>query len=275
MQKVVKTPRPFLKWAGGKSKVYPHISGLLPSGKITYFEPFVGAGSVFFALYRENRIKKAYLNDLNLDLINAYKVLKDKPEVLIQELESSNYSNNFENFMRVRSLNPQTLSSVESAARFIYLNKTCFNGLFRVNKSGAFNVPYGKYKNPVILDRNNFMSVSEALQCATITSIDFELATINAKKGEVVYFDPPYIPMTGSNFTEYTKDGFSLEDHRRLAGHFQNLVKNDVHCVLSNSASSLAYELYLNNKVQTLHGPTSIGGSADSRKSVKEILVTA
>lgn len=271
-----KTPRPFLKWAGGKTRIIPHLQDLFPSGKFNYYEPFLGGGSVYFSLFRSEKLVTSYLNDLNQDLIGVYLCIKNKCEDLINELEKTKYSNDLTTYRKIRALNPSNLSDVESSARFIYLNKTCFNGLYRVNNSGIFNVPYGKYKNPTVLDKQNFRAVSDSLQNATFSCQDFEVFLKNVNPGSVVYFDPPYMPISDKgNFTNYTSAGFTLKDHERLRDVFFELSKNDIVCILSNSYKPETVQMYSNGNVMTLMGNRNIGGSPDSRKSVKEIIVTS
>lgn len=265
-------PRPFIKWAGGKNKVFPHILELIKTKKFRYYEPFLGGGSVFFNLYKLGYIEEAYLNDANHELINSYEVIKNNVSGLLEELSKKKYKNSFDSFLKIRKTDPNKLSKIERAARFIFLNKTCFNGLYRVNKKNEFNVPYGKYKNPVILDEKNAIAASEALQIATLSCSDFG-SCLNPKPGDVVYFDPPYLPVNKNSFTEYTGGGFSYSDHERLANIFSFLLSQGVTCILSNSYSEKTIELYGGEKMNVLSEHCAISGHSDSRKITKEILV--
>lgn len=268
--------RPFIKWVGGKSKIVDLISGRLPDSINIYYEPFVGGGYVLFHLAQKNRFKNAIISDTNPELINAYRVIQTNVHDLIRELNNGSYKYDKDTFINFRSLDVDSLSPVEKAARFIYLNKTCFNGLYRVNKSGGFNTPFGKFTNPKICDSDNLLAVHHYLKKVHILQTDFKDACADVEKGDAVYFDPPYIPLSvTSNFTSYTSDGFNLDDHRRLAKFFKECVKRKVRTVLSNSSSKLSYQLYADYDIDTITGSRCIGGPASYRKSVKEIIVFA
>jgi len=267
-------PKPFLKWAGGKTKLLPHIIAPIKKSKYTYFEPFLGGGAVFFGLYRKGYIKNAFLNDLNPEVYNCYTVIKHQVNDLIEKLKETKYENTKDKFQAVRSTDVTSLSDVERAARLIYLNKTCFNGLYRVNKSGLFNVPYGKYSNPLVCDRPNLIAVSEALQIAQLSCISYSSAMKNVRKGNLVYMDPPYAPISKtSNFTGYTSNGFSMMDHENLAIEFKRLKIKGAHCILSNSSSEKVLELFQGENLEYINGARNIGGSPDSRKHITEIIV--
>ena len=204
-----KSTRPFLKWAGGKRQLLPILTSFIPKKYDTYYEPFVGAGAVLFALQPE----KAVINDNNKDLINCYIVIRDNLDELITDLEK--YKNEEECFYRIRDLDRNEsffdMSPIEKASRTIYLNKTCYNGLFRVNSQGHFNVPFGKYKNPKFVDVEVLKSIQQYLikNSVTILNCDFEEAVKDAKKGDFIYFDPPYHPISKtSSFTGYSVNGF-------------------------------------------------------------------
>jgi len=254
-----------------------HIIPRLPTRIHTYFEPFIGGGAVFFELARQRRFDQAVIGDCNTELVNTYKVVKENVSALVKELQTGNYKYNKTNYLRMRALVPNNLSEVERAARLIYLNRTCFNGLYRVNqKTGQFNVPFGRYKNPTICDEPNLRAVSAALANVKVVRSDFLGMVIDAQEGDAVYFDPPYIPTSAtSKFTAYNMTGFTEADHRRLAACFDNLTKANVCCVLSNSHAPLALELYSKYDVFELMGARVVGGPAAYRKPVKEILVSA
>lgn len=265
-------PRPFLKWAGGKAKVLPYILGIAPEKIGTYYEPFLGGGAVFFEFARKKAFKRAVLADANESLVNCYVAIRDDIEGVLAELGKPEYKYGKEEYLSIRAKEPDT--SVEKAARFIYLNRTCFNGLYRVNKAGKFNVPFGEYSNPTIKDTAVLKAASAALQGATLLCCDFKEAVKGAKKGDVVYFDPPYIPLSKtSSFTAYTNDGFSDEDHRRLENFFSKLACKGVTAILSNSSAELSKELYGKYNPAYLNGSRNIGGPASYRGNVTEMLV--
>jgi len=270
-----KNPSPILKWAGGKRKLTGDILSRMPSKIKTYYEPFIGGGAVFFELAHNNRFEHAIIGDCNAELINVYKVTRDNVELLIQELNGGGYQYEKTSYLKIRAILPSMISLVERAARFIFLNKTGFNGLYRVNKSGQFNVPFGKYTNPTICDEVNLRAVSKVLQGVEMINHDFESIISIATEGDAVYLDPPYIPLSKtSNFTSYNSDGFNENDHRRLAESFDKLIERKVCCVLSNSYTPLTLELYGKHDVFELIGARSIGGPATSRVSVKEVLIS-
>jgi len=220
---------PFLKWAGGKGQLLKQYEPFFPTRFNSYLEPFVGGGAVFFHLYNTGRLKnskRVILIDSNEELINCYSVIKENVEKLIGVLSSSKYVNERDIYYLIRKEEPQ--DRFERAARTIYLNKTCYNGLYRVNSQGKFNVPFGRYKNPLICNSKNLRAVSIALQDVGILTGDFEKCLEFAKKGDFIYFDPPYQPLSKtSSFTSYIKDSFSEEDQRKLCKVFRELNKRE------------------------------------------------
>ena len=253
-----------------------HIAPLLPAKIETYYEPFIGGAAVFFELAKQKRFERAVIGDCNAELVNVYVVVKSDVDALIKELQTGNYIYKKTNYYRVRALETGKLSKVERAARIIYLNHTCFNGLYRVNLSGQFNVPFGKYKNPAICDEPNLRATAKILEHVHILNSDFTHTVSGATKGDVVYMDPPYIPVSDtSKFTAYNKTGFTEEDHRRLATCFKQLVGSGVCCILSNSHAPLAIELYGQYDMLKLMGSRVVGGPASYRKPAKEIIVTS
>lgn len=263
-------PRPFVKWAGGKRQLIDTLFESVPSSFANYHEPFVGGGALYFKLWSEGMIKKAYLNDYNPDLIGAYRVIKQRPLELIDELKSGKYINNSKVYYQIRESEPE--DEIEKAARFIYMNRTAFNGLYRVNSKGKFNVPFGSYSNPKICDEENILLVSEALQKATITQKDFSIVGKMAKKGDFVYFDPPYHPLSKTSFTSYTDADFSEEDQRRLSELFSALDKKGVYVMLSNSCAPLVLGLYANYEPRKVMARRNINCKADKRGPVAEIV---
>ena len=213
-----------------------------------------------------------FINDINPDLILAYKAIQKTPTKLMNELDRIAIKKNESEYYKIREWNPS--GNIQRAARFIYLNKTCFNGLWRVNSSGQFNVPFGKLKNPLIYDRSNILSISNRLKGATITNLPFANAVDQAKAGDLVYFDPPYIPLNASSsFAQYAKDGFGLMDQYALAGVIEGLTNRGVNVILSNSDTKETRDIF--GSILSLHqisAPRSISANASSRGDVKEVL---
>jgi DNA adenine methylase len=263
--------RPVLKWAGGKSKLAESICALLPQQIETYYEPFVGGAAVFFTLAKqEGRFRKAVLSDSNPELIKLYQALKTNVNGVIKALRSLRYSE--EQYYKLRDQQPRTPAT--SAARTIYLNKTGYNGLYRVNRSGQFNVPFGRHTNPTICDQHNLRRVSECLRNVELVVDDFETVCKRAKTGDAVYFDPPYMPMSETAyFTSYDKQPFGIEEHQRLARLFAQLAERDVLAVLSNSDTPETEGLYRKWAIQRLQVPRAINSRATARGPVSELLV--
>jgi len=269
-----KVPYPFVKWAGGKTKMIGHILANMPAKIGTYYEPFIGGGAVFFELARQKRFDRAIIGDLNEELMNTYHMIRDDVDGLIKVLKQPRYKYQRSAYLKIRALDPNKIDALARAARFIYLNRTCFNGLYRVNQSGGFNVPFGKYTNPVICDETNLRAVSEVLVNVELAISDFDQIVEDAHPGDVVYFDPPYLPLSPtSNFTGYNEGGFSIHSHERLARTFSRLKKRRVKAILSNSSSAKSIELYSKFKIEYHIGSRVVGGPAEYRKSVSEILV--
>jgi DNA adenine methylase len=271
--------RPILKWAGGKTRLVARILPRLPEQIQTYYEPFVGGGAVFFALASRGSFKRAVLADLNQDLIDVYKGVQADVDAVIQLLEEYRQRHDRETYYRTRGLDPKTLELSERAARLIYLNKTGYNGLYRVNRSGQFNVPFGRYENPNICDEARLRAAAEALRRrgVSIKVADFESITRRAKPGDAVYFDPPYVPLSKTaNFTGYHSVTFGLEEHQRLANAFQELTLRQVAAVLSNSDGKATRALYKNSGVQIERVLVTrpINSKATARGDVAELIVS-
>lgn len=280
---------PVLKWAGGKTRLLPELLSRLPASFMAaqavaavagstrarrprtprYFEPFAGGAALFFHL----RPQLAQLTDCNEELIHLYRVVRDDVEGLIDEL--SQHPHDRTHFYSVRAQNPHELPPTERAARMVFLNRTCFNGLWRVNKRGEFNVPFGSYTNPTICPEDRLRAASQALAGVSLEVMDFEAATRDAKAGDFVYFDPPYVPLTRTaNFTAYTGLGFGLPEQQRLADLFTRLTARGVHCMLSNSDTPLVRELYAGHRIDRVLAPRSISRDATRRDAVGEVIVT-
>ncbi len=266
-------PRPFLKWAGGKSQILPQLLRFVPSSFNTYHEPFLGGGALFFALYRLGRIRHAVLSDINTELIDTYRAIRNHVEEIIQLLSTYPYDRDF--YYQLRALNPQNLSLPERAARMIYLNRTCYNGLYRVNRKGEFNVPFGRYKNPRILDERNLRAVSKALQYADLYPCSFESVIHRVKPGDFVYFDPPYHPVSETaDFTAYHSKGFGPEQQKRLAEIARNLVQHGVSVLLSNSATPFIQNLYAGKfHIHRIHARRFINSKAHRRTGWDELII--
>ena len=239
---------PFVKWAGGKSQLIPQIIRLMPSRFARYFEPFLGGGAVFFHIASYNR--NALLSDINIDLIKAYKVIRNNVEELITALKyhQDEYSKSPKSYYYQLRDKTKGLNKIENAARFITLNKTCYNGLYRVNKKGLFNVPIGRYKNPLICDPVNLrkMSIVLSQSASYLGVIDYKKILVEkADKDDFVYLDPPFHPISNTaNFTSYTNNGFTLEDQKELATIFKELTRRGCKLLLSNSNTEEIRRLY-------------------------------
>lgn len=267
-------PQPFLKWAGGKRQLLSVLMKSIPEHFEAYHEPFLGGGALFFALFRANKIKKAFLSDINCELIETYRAVRDIPNEVLSLLQT--YPHNEEFFYKLRALDPAHLSRAERAARMIYLNKTCYNGLYRVNKKGQFNVPFGRYRNPKYYDPENILAVSQALHLAQIECTSFEVVLQQTQAGDFVYFDPPYIPRNAtSDFTSYTRQGFSLEDQKRLRDICLELTRKNVYVLLSNSYTPLIFELFEDSafEINVVYANRFINSNVNGRSKIKEVLL--
>jgi len=273
------TPKPFVKWAGGKRQLIPILNQNLPESFGTYYEPFLGGGALLFHILWKKNNQKCSVSDLNSDLVLAYTVIRDRPDALIISLKNheKNYqtdSNSY--YYSVRESNPR--SAIEKTSRLIFLNRTCFNGLYRVNSKGKFNVPLGKYTNPNIVNEENIRSVSNILQSnrTSIKCRDFEAVLHDAKKGDLVYFDPPYQPVsTTANFTSYTNKDFTYDDLRRLAELCLRLDSKGCKVLLSNSDSKEVADIFSEKpwKVTKIEANRSINSNSKKRTGHFELLI--
>jgi DNA adenine methylase len=297
--------KPFLKWAGGKTQLLEELDKRLPRYVIeegvieNYVEPFVGGGAMFFHLKKHYDVKNAYLFDINPELILGYIVIKRNNKNLIkilQELEkdylSKSDSERSDFYYQIRSFYNEEVKEfdykkyhfkwVERAAKLIFLNKTCFNGLFRQNSKGEFNVPFGKYKNPTICDKNNIVEVSKALQNTTILCDDFEKSSRYIKKGTLVYIDPPYRPLNDtSSFTDYSKHGFTDKEQARLAKFYKRMDKKGAQLILSNSDPKnenpndcFFDELYKKYNIDRVKANRMINCQVEGRGYISELIIT-
>ncbi|MHA1477748.1 MAG: DNA adenine methylase [Promethearchaeota archaeon] len=270
---MVENPHPFLKWAGGKRQLLSQIDLYIPKSFNKYIEPFVGGGALFFYLLPKNAI----LNDINQDLINTYRVIKENVSELITSLKK--HKNEEEYFYKIRSVDRnldefKTWSDVEKASRIIYLNRCCYNGLYRVNSKGYFNAPFGKYKNPKICNEENLKLVHKVLKDVKLMNISFELCLNYAKKDDFIYFDPPYVPISESaNFTSYTKSSFKKEDQIKLFNVFKELDQKGCKLLLSNSYNEFILKLYKNYQINIVYAKRAINSNPDKRGEIKELLI--
>ncbi|MCB0346975.1 MAG: DNA adenine methylase [Bdellovibrionales bacterium] len=262
-----------MKWAGGKRQLLPELSKRVPRRINRYFEPMIGGGAFFFSLSPRN----AYIADINSELINTYEVIRDRLPELLRALKKHHHNEEYYYTLRNidRSGNFKQWGPVKRASRLLYLNRTCFNGLYRVNSRGEFNVPFGRYKNPRIIDEGNLRACSLLLQHVEIQTASFESVLDKARTGDFVYFDPPYVPLNStSNFTSYIEGGFDENMQRALLGVCMRLDKNGVKFMLSNSSAPLVLELYNNFKIESVEASRTINSKANGRGKVKEVIVT-
>lgn len=264
--------QPFVKWAGGKRNLLNAIRPLLPAEFRNYYEAFIGGGAVFFAI--ADCVEHAYLSDNNLDLVITYQVIKADPTHLIARLKEYAASHSPEQYYSVRET--EYKDDVGVAARFIYLNKTCFNGLYRVNKSGKFNVPMGSYKNPGIVNGENLMACHKALQKATITYHDYKDIDPKPHTGDFVYLDPPYHPTNDDSFTAYTKENFTEQNQSELKDFALELHRAGAKVMLSNSKTKFIKDLYSNGifHLHTVQAPRAVNCKPNQRGAVDEYLIT-
>ncbi|HLC78148.1 MAG TPA: DNA adenine methylase [Candidatus Nanoarchaeia archaeon] len=265
----------FIKWAGGKKQLIEQFKQFFPEKAERYFEPFVGGGAVAFYIIQKNNLKEIFLSDINEELINCYEVIRDNVEELISKLKFHRENHNKEYYYAIRELVPEILSNIERASIFIYLNKTCFNGLYRVNSKGKFNVPIGSYNNPSIFQEEDLRELSKILKNVKILKMNFEKILDYAKNGDFIYFDPPYYPLKkGQSFTTYTKDNFLEKEQIRLAEVFKELDKRGCKVMLSNSDTDFIKNLYENFNLHIVKANRMINCDATKRGAVNEIVIT-
>lgn len=260
---------PFLKWVGGKSQLLPELRKYIPRVYNRYFEPFIGGGALFFNLAPQNAI----ISDSNADLINAYTVVRDKVEELIEVLLNHEYDETY--YYKMRATEPDNLDPVGRAARLIYLNKTCFNGLYRVNKQGQFNVPFGRYSNPKICDADKLRSASKILEGVVIAHSDYQsILRQHAQPGDLIYIDPPYHPISEfGDFKRYTKEFFYEEDQIRLRDLISELKASGCYVIASNSYCDFILDLYKDFEIKVVNAKRYINKIAARRNGVQEIII--
>lgn len=266
--------KPVVKWAGGKSRIINQLSKYIPNIFNNYHEPFVGGGALFFYLFPELRKRnaEAYLADSVEELINLYKEIRDNVEELIKVSKKHVYSKDY--YYIIRALKPSEMTNLERASRTLYLNKTCFNGLYRVNSKGQFNVSFGDYTEPVIVNEVALRNASEAFKYANIFNSDFELVLNNVKAGDFVYLDPPYVPLSAtSDFTKYTSGSFTIDDHRRLKKAFDLLKEKGCYVMLSNSDTDFVKELYFGCNIKKVSAIRAINSKVTKRGAITELVI--
>lgn len=265
-----------VKWAGGKRQLLSQLEPLFPKKINRYFEPFVGGGAVAFYIIKKYKPKKIFLSDINEDLINVYIVVRDNVSELIELLKKYKIKHQKKGkdfYLKIRKQDVDIMSKLSRAARFIYLNRTCFNGLYRVNSKGGFNVPMGSYKNPGICQEKELREISNLLQKTEIKIQSFEKILSKVKKNDFVYFDPPYYPLSKSSFTKYSKDDFLEEGHRKLFNLFVSLDEKGCNVMLSNSNAKFIRELYKKYKPKFVRASRMINCNAEKRGKIKEVVI--
>lgn len=264
--------RPIIKWAGGKAQLLPALQHFLPPREriLRYFEPFVGGAAMFFYLQHA----RSHLSDTNAELINLYTVVRDDLDTLVAALQCHAAVHSEAHFYRVRAQAPSTLNPAERAARVVYLNKTCYNGLYRVNGKGQFNVPFGHYKKPRILDEPNLRSANSVLRNADLRVGDYETTLCDTGSGDFIYFDPPYHPVsTTASFTSYTDKSFGANEQARLALAFRHLHTADCYLMQSNSDTPLIRALYFGFRIEQVKANRAINSKGDKRGPVSELVI--
>tara|TARA_B100000470_G_C19787292_1_gene390486 strand:+ start:356 stop:1186 length:831 start_codon:yes stop_codon:yes gene_type:complete len=268
-------PKPFLKWAGGKSNLLKQYEPLFPKWSGDYFEPFIGSGAVFFFLSAREEARKYYLSDLNREIVDAFCAVRDDVEEVIRLLTKHQKLHSKDYFYQVRALVPDNLSTFERAARTIYLNKTCFNGLYRVNKKGEFNVPMGSYKKPSILQVETLKTASRALARADLAVGHYSGLVDKAQAGDFIYLDPPYHPLSKTAmFTNYVAEAFDEKDQMELSQVATTLSEKGCLFMESNSNTDFVKDLYKDFKIQEVLARRSINREKSKRGVITELVIT-
>jgi DNA adenine methylase len=271
-----RAPKPFVKWAGGKRQLIGRLAELYPAEFGRFHEPFVGGGAVFFdlAVRAGSLAGRAVLSDTNRELIDCYRAIQTSVEALIDALGRHVYERDY--YYEQRARDPATLDLIERAARMIYLNRTGFNGLYRVNSKGEFNVPFGRHKNPRICNAENLRACAAALRDVELHAGGFEEVEERAAPGDFVYFDPPYIPLSETaNFTKYQRHGFGMENQERLAEVFDVLAGRGVRVMLSNSDVPWMHDRYRDHQIHVLAARRAVNSNGARRGPVGEVVVVA
>jgi DNA adenine methylase len=264
----VQEAAPFVKWVGGKRALLHELESRFPRRFNRYFEPFVGGGAVYYHLQPQ----AAFLGDANRELVNTYNVVKNDVRELISHLRT--HENQEEYFYTLRAVAPDDLSPVERASRLIYLNRTCFNGLYRVNSKGGFNAPFGRYKNPTICNEQGLLAASGALQSAHIAHQPYQAILDEARLGDFVYMDPPYHPLSATaSFTSYTAGSFGARDQEELAQTFRALDARGTKVMLSNSDTPFIHALYADYHIERVMAPRMVNRNGAKRGPISELII--
>jgi DNA adenine methylase len=264
----------FVKWAGGKGQLIEQFKPLFPNKINRYIEPFVGSGAILFYILKNYSPKEVIINDINEELMITYEVVEKDVELLILKLKEHKKLHNKEYYYEIRKQNPKDLNNVEKAARFIYLNKTCFNGLYRVNSEGGFNVPIGDHKNPDIVSEDKLREISKLLKNVIIKCESFEKVIKYAKKGDFIYLDPPYYPVKRkTSFTKYSKGDFLEKEQEKLKETFDSLTKKGCLCMESNSDTEYIKKLYSAYTIIHVRAKRSINCRKEGRGLINEIVI--
>ena len=275
--------KPFLKWVGGKTKLIPELVAMFPKKFNNYYEPFVGGGALYYEVIQKYKVGFSSINDINKKLITAYTQIKLKPKNLIsllknieKEYKKLSLIEQREYFISTRKkYNEGNIDDITTAAYLIFLNKTCFNGMYRENSKGEYNIPFGDQKNPTICDEENILAVSKCLKNTEITNLSFEDAVKKCKKGDLIYFDPPYYPINAtSSFTGYSKNSFGEKEQRKLKDVFTDLDKKGCFVMLSNSHTPFINELYKEFRINFRSAARSINSNGEKRGKIQEVVVT-
>lgn len=271
------SPKPFLKWAGGKTQLLRQFAPIFPKNFNRFFEPFLGSGAVFFFLRNQGKAERSFLSERNQELIDCYLGVRDHLDEIVEYLAWYRKLHSKEQYYEVRRLDPWALPLPHRAARLIYLNKTCFNGLYRVNNRGEFNVPMGRYKSPGILEEQKLRMASQSLSGVQIKTMDFSQLPKYVRDRDFVYLDPPYDPLSStSNFTGYTKDSFDEKRQNELANTCRVLTEKGAFIMLSNSSTRLVRDLYSSNMflVTQVEARRSINSKREKRGLIPELVIT-
>lgn len=267
--------KPLLKWAGGKRQILKTLLLNVPEKFNKYYEPFVGGAALLIALYSSNKIKSAKISDINRDLYNLYSIIKENPDDLISELNNMEFLNTSQYYYKMRDTFNSTEDIVKKSAILLYLNRHCYNGLFRVNSCGKFNVPFGKYSKVEKPSIDNIRLISKFLSSTEIINGDFETAVSDAKENDFVYFDPPYMPVNKTSyFTDYTNEGFGIKDQERLAKKFRELSEKGVYVMETNSNTESIKKLYREFSIISVNARRNINSNRNKRGNVEELIIT-
>jgi DNA adenine methylase len=264
--------KPFLRWAGGKRWLFKHLDTLLPGKINNYHEPFLGSGSVFFYLKSKGIIDKAFLSDTNADLINSFRIVKSNATNLLSELDK--FSNDEETYYQIRDRKYK--DQLLSAAKFIYLNRTSFNGIYRVNQQGNYNVPYGFKSYETLFDHSNFINTSNLLKRAFLSVSDFDKRINKINEGDLVFIDPPYtVAHENNGFLKYNQKIFSWEDQKRLLQFLNKIAEKKAHYIMTNASHQSILLLFKNSSnILKLNRPSTIGGKGANRQNYNELIFT-